>query len=263
MVVKDANGTKYGEDQTYTPQDVLGLRTDAATELTESGAKLNGSFVGNDEGTGYYFEWGPTAAYGNKTAEADAPASTTETPLSAVLAGLVPYTTYHYRVVATSGSGTSDSEDRYFTTTPGKPSVKESVGVVHADGAELEGEINPNGAETSYKFEYVSAEEFERSEWAHATTAMGSEPDVGMGKEDRNVHTHLSGLTSATSYDYRIVADNAFGNVAPVRTFTTFPFTVGEHDPCPNAHLRQQTGAARLLDCRAYELVSAAEHRRL
>ena len=40
------------------------------------------------------------------------------------------------------------------------------------------------------------------------------------------------------------------------RTFTTFspPFT----DPCPNAHVRQQTGAALLLDCRAYELVSAA-----
>ena len=30
-------------------------------------------------------------------------------------------------------------------------------------------------------------------------------------------------------------------------------------DPCPNAHVRQQTSAARLLDCRAYELVSAAD----
>ncbi len=30
------------------------------------------------------------------------------------------------------------------------------------------------------------------------------------------------------------------------------------NDTCPNAHVRQQTGAALLLDCRAYELVSAA-----
>ncbi len=30
VVVEDANGVKYGEDQTYTPQQVLGLSTDAA-----------------------------------------------------------------------------------------------------------------------------------------------------------------------------------------------------------------------------------------
>ena len=31
----------------------------------------------------------------------------------------------------------------------------------------------------------------------------------------------------------------------------------GINDPCPNAHVRQQTSASLLLDCRAYELVSA------
>jgi hypothetical protein len=41
-------------------------------------------------------------------------------------------------------------------------------------------------------------------------------------------------------------------------TFNTFPFTEILEDACPNAHVRQQTGAALLPDCRAYELVSAA-----
>ena len=36
------------------------------------------------------------------------------------------------------------------------------------------------------------------------------------------------------------------------------PVHSGLQDPCPNAHVRQQTGAAFLPDCRAYELVSAA-----
>ena len=36
------------------------------------------------------------------------------------------------------------------------------------------------------------------------------------------------------------------------------PFEREINDQCPNAHVRQQTGAALLLDCRAYELVSAA-----
>ena len=61
-----------------------------------------------------------------------------------------------------------------------------------------------------------------------------------------------------TTYHWRVAAVNTnkltptFG---PDETFTTFPFVELGHDPCPNAHVRQQTGAARLLDCRAYERV--------
>ena len=47
------------------------------------------------------------------------------------------------------------------------------------------------------------------------------------------------------------------------RTFTTFAFMREVTDGCPNAHVRQQTGSILLLDCRAYELVSAAQLRRL
>ena len=97
VVVENANGIKYGADQTYTPQQVLGLSTDPATNLTESSAKLNGSFVGNGEDTSYYFEWGPTTAYGNKTAippgtDAGSPPGPARTPLSFELSGLSPYT---------------------------------------------------------------------------------------------------------------------------------------------------------------------------
>src|SRR5207245_11191607 len=62
-----------------------------------------------------------------------------------------------------------------------------------------------------------------------------------------------------TTYRYRVVAENASGAAAgAARTFHTLPFTRSIDDPCPTAHVRQQTGAALLLDCRAYELVSAA-----
>ena len=259
VVVKTASATKYGADQTYTPQLVLGLSTNAVTEITESGATLTASFLGNGEDTSYYFEWGSTAAYGNKTAEADAPDSTTETPLSTALTGLAPYTTYHYRVAATNGSGTSYGEDRYFTTTPGRPSVKESATVVHADGAELEGAINPNGAETSYKFEYVTAEEFERSKWTHAATAMGSEPDIGMSKEAADVKTHLSGFWRMPHLTITVSSPSIrSAKLHPFVPSPRSPSPWGNTDaPCPNASLRQHTGAAQLLDCRAYELVSA------
>ena len=43
----------------------------------------------------------------------------------------------------------------------------------------------------------------------------------------------------------------------PDHTFTTYPFSEIRPDPCPNAHVRQQRPPL-LPDCRAYELVSAA-----
>ena len=45
---------------------------------------------------------------------------------------------------------------------------------------------------------------------------------------------------------------------AQAHTFTTLRPLSAQIDACPNAHVRQQTSAAQLLDCRAYELVSAA-----
>ena len=42
------------------------------------------------------------------------------------------------------------------------------------------------------------------------------------------------------------------------QTFTTFSFIEKINESCPNSLARQQTGAALLLDCRAYELVSAS-----
>ncbi len=45
----------------------------------------------------------------------------------------------------------------------------------------------------------------------------------------------------------------------PDRVFKTYPFVPVLDDPCPNKHVRQQSGAAQLLDCRAYELTSAGD----
>ena len=47
------------------------------------------------------------------------------------------------------------------------------------------------------------------------------------------------------------------GTAGPEQSFTTFSFSARQEDNCPNAHAQQQTGASLLLDCRAYELVSA------
>ena len=60
-------------------------------------------------GTHYHFEWGRTDAYGDRDTAGDrrrlARGPARSEPLSADLTGLDPYSTYHYRVVATNGAG--------------------------------------------------------------------------------------------------------------------------------------------------------------
>ena len=76
----------------------------------------------------------------------------------------------------------------------------------------------------------------------------------------------MSGLARGTTYHYRVVATNYCNPEAPEeectthgsdQTFTT-SFIKRSTKAVPTAHVRQQTGAALLLDCRAYELVSAS-----
>ena len=264
VVAKDGNGVKYGEDQTYTPGPVLALGTDPATQIGESGATLNASFVGNGEETHYYFEYGQTKSYGLTTASAPGPSAgspsgPSRTAVAASLSGLPFYTTYHYRVVATDGKGTSYGSDAMFTTTPGLPTGRNpGVTEVHSDRAVMHGEIDPDGAPTTARFEFVPQASFEKGGWAEAESAPSSGIEVGMGKQYSSVSTFVNGLQQGTLYHYRVEGTNSTGSGGAESTFVTFPFIPAVNDPCPNAHVRQQTGAGLLLDCRGYELVSAA-----
>jgi len=261
--VRSANGSKYGADQTYTTGKVPGLSTDPATNLSSSSATLNASFVGDGTHTHYYFEWGPTTDYGNETAtppgaDAGSPSGPSRTVIPAELTGLSPYSTYHFRVVATNGSGTTVGQDQFFTTTPGPPSAQDAaVTAVHSDRALLHGQVNPNGAETMVHFEYVDDATFKQSGWANAKVTSPN-IDIGMSKHFQSPSQFVDGLIPGTLYHYRVVGENNMGSGTASTTFTSFAFTPSFVDPCPNAHVRQQTGASLLLDCRAYELVSAA-----
>lgn len=93
--------------------------TGNANNLTQTGAKLNGSVKPNNEATTWHFEYGTTTAYGTNTPEQGpvAPGSGT-TNVAADIGSLSPGTVYHYRLVATNASGSIPGKDRTFTTRP-------------------------------------------------------------------------------------------------------------------------------------------------
>lgn len=88
---------------------------------------------------------------------------------------------------------------------------------VHTTEATLNGAVNPNGEETTYRFEY-------RTSGSSRYTASVPVPDedAGSGTEPLVVKARLSGLKRNATYHYRLVAESASGvTYGGDRTFET------------------------------------------
>jgi hypothetical protein len=93
------------------------VTTGGANSITQTTAKLHGTVKPNSEATTYHFEFGTTTAYGTNTPEqGPIPAGAGNTAVTADIGALAPGTVYHYRLVATNGSGSIPGKDRTFTT---------------------------------------------------------------------------------------------------------------------------------------------------
>jgi hypothetical protein len=91
--------------------------TGNANGVTQTSAKLNGTVKPNGQATTWHFEFGTTTAYGANTPESGPiPAGSGNTGVAADATPLAPGTVYHYRLVATNGSGSIPGKDRSFTT---------------------------------------------------------------------------------------------------------------------------------------------------
>jgi hypothetical protein len=91
------------------------VTTGPAKNVTFSGATLTGAINPNGSETNYYFEYGPTTAYGTKTVLTPLGNGTHTLSVSAAVSGLQAATKYHFRLVALGGA-TGHGADRSFTT---------------------------------------------------------------------------------------------------------------------------------------------------
>ena len=92
------------------------VSTGAATRLSPQTASLSGTVNAKGKTTVFFFQIGPTKAYGVNTAEGAAGNATTNRSVTTNLVGLQPATTYHYRLVARNADGTTVGADRSFKT---------------------------------------------------------------------------------------------------------------------------------------------------
>jgi len=232
-------GTVYTSEATepfvqrFTRFDGPTVTTDPADPINARDATLNGTIDPEGVDSTYHFEYGLDQTYGSRTV-GNVPAGSGSDPIaaSALVSGLKPNTTYHYRIVGTNASGSIKGPDLSFTTATAPATLDGSppfASAITPRSARINGTINPNSnGFVGWRFEYGT------------TTAYGStatpEGDLGFcfgalcGGADRPVVAQLSNLEPGTLYHFRVVAylDGVGGTQQGVdQTFITAPAAGG------------------------------------
>jgi DNA-binding beta-propeller fold protein YncE len=235
-----------------------------AGPVAKTGATLNATVDPEDAATTYHFQYVDQRSFESEGGFAS-PHTVTTTESASIgedFAGhqasfeieagrLTPGTAYRFRVVATNTNahGGVDGEAGSFETLPPARVDSTTVSRVTSSSATLESEIDPLGAATTYRFEYLTEAEFQADGEGFSgpdlpVVAPQPEAPLGSGEGDVPVSVHLQGLAAVTEYRYRVVARNALGaEPGPVGSFTT----------------QAARGSVALLDGREWELVSPAD----
>src|SRR5271154_420568 len=90
--------------------------TSGASLITYSSATLHGSVDPHGRATDYVFQYGTSRKYGSQTPIAPAGEGGGTIEISQTVTGLQPFTTYHYRVLASGPSSAAVGRDRTFQT---------------------------------------------------------------------------------------------------------------------------------------------------
>jgi hypothetical protein len=208
ITATNGGGTSHGGDATLkTLPKAPTVTTGSASSITQVSAKLNATVNPNSgEVTSCLLEYGKSETYGSSVACSPSPGSGTgAVAVSGAIAGLEANTTYHFRITATNGGGTSHGGDATLKTLPKAPTVVTgSASSITQTAATLNATVNPDGGEvTSCLLEYGKTETYGSS--------VACSPSPGSGNSAVAVSGAISGLEVNTTYHFRVTATNAGG----------------------------------------------------
>ncbi|MBM3676899.1 MAG: hypothetical protein FJW96_03305 [Actinobacteria bacterium] len=209
LVATSDGGTTRGADATLTTLGPPTVNTGGVSSVTATSAVLLATVNPNGRSTSWWFEYGTSTAYGQRTSTRSLGSSTRNESVSIQISGLQPGTTFHYRVVAQSGAGTSRGGNGSFATA-GPPSVATGtlpVASLGPGGAKVTGVVNPRGLVTTAWFEYGPSPAYGQR------TAQVS---VGSGTADVPFEAEIRGVKPGSRTFFRLVAVSEAGSAIGV-----------------------------------------------
>jgi hypothetical protein len=116
LVAENAGGPASAGPEIFTTATAAPETGNLKVQPLRTEAKVEGAFNPGGVAATYHFEYGPTAAYGQSTADTTVPASGQPATAKGVLTGLAPASEYHVRLVVTNSLGTAEGPDKVFQT---------------------------------------------------------------------------------------------------------------------------------------------------
>jgi hypothetical protein len=218
-------------------------RTCAPSEVTGTSARLCGEVNPDGVRAAGFFQYGPGSSLGFLTPSVFEGQGEAFEPVSYQLNGLEPNQSYQYRVAAEAEVGgervRGHGEALAFETLVVPPQIagQPSTSFVTSQSALLNAALNPEHAATRYRFEYGPCPSLAGCAAVQSTpeatsSAYGTIPAIA----------EVSGLAPATTYSFRLVADNKVEKggttvggqaIGPEGSFTTAPPTAPSAETGP------------------------------
>ena len=157
FVASNSDGPVNSSDLQFTTVGPAPVVSDeAATEVSGTSFELKGIVNPSGSATTYQFEYGTTTSYGSKipVPEASVGSGGADVPVTQTASGLLPNTTYHYRLTAHNPGNTATTGDKTFLTPPAPPSAPSAE--VNAPEATLNGFLLKSASQPGQPVHYLS-----------------------------------------------------------------------------------------------------------